>query len=171
MSILQNYNKNIVKYDSINKFNVKKIQNLPSLQFVTLNFNLKKNDSSLLLIAMSALKLLTFQNGIVITSKISNVSIKIRKGQPIGCKIRLRKTKMNNFLFSLINKILINKPLPKSKIFTVFSFKITNMFMFNSLEQNYKYFKNISNLTVDVTTTQCTLNEFKFLLKSYKLST
>ena len=39
-------------------------------------------------------------------SKKSNITLKIRKGNPNGCKVTLRKEKMYNFFFRLISEII-----------------------------------------------------------------
>lgn len=171
MSILKQYNENIVKYDLINKFNYSSTKKLPQLKFITLSFKVKNVDFKSLITALSALKLVTFNNGIILKSNVSNVSFKIRKGQPIGCKVTLRKKNMDRFLFFFINNNLINYKFPKIRTVNLFSLKINNILIFDILEQNYQYFKNVSDLNLDITTTQCKLVEFIFLIKSYKLST
>ena len=50
--------------------------------------------------AMTALELITLQKGILTVTKKSNVILKLKKGEPIGCKVVLRKTNMYNFWFS-----------------------------------------------------------------------
>ena len=171
MNILKQYNENIVKYDLTNKFNYSSTKKLPQLKFITLSFKVKNVDFKSLITALSALKLVTFNHGIILKSNVSNVSFKIRKGQPIGCKITLRKKNMDRFLFFFINKNLIDYQFPKTRTVNLFSLKINNILIFDILEQNYQYFKNVSDLNLDITTTQCTLAEFMFLIKSYKLST
>lgn len=169
-NMLQKYKKLIVKYDFINKFHYNRLTKIPKLKFIILQFKLKKYDVNSLISALSALQLLTLQKGILTTSKISNVSLKIRKGQPIGCKVILRKNIMNEFLLILINKIISNYKFKTYKIYNLFSINLKNILIFNELEQNYQFFKNVSDLNIHIGTTSCNLKEFKFLIKSFKLS-
>ena len=172
MSFLNKYYKTVVKYDLINKFSYKTINKLPHIRFVTLSFNFIKFDIKLLISALAALEFITLNKGILTKSKVSNVSLKIRKGQPIGCKITLRKHKMNEFLFKILNKIIINKTFKKNTSNNnnnnIFSIKLKNILMFKELEQNYRFFKNLPNLNITIKTTNCNFKEFSFLITSFK---
>jgi len=170
MNILKHYNENIVKYDLINKFSHKTLGKIPKLKFITLNFKLKKCDVKSLVCSLAALQLITQQKGALTTSKISNISLKIRKGQPVGCKLTLRKSKLNRFLFQLVNKDFRQQVFDSQKLCNLFSIKLKNVLVFDELEQNYQFFNNLSNLNINIGTTDCTFDEFVFLLKSYKLS-
>ena len=168
MHFLNKYTNNVVKYDLINKFQYKMVNKLPSIKFVTLNFNFKKFDIRLLVSSLSALELITLNKGVLVKSKISNVSLKIRKGQPIGCKITLRSNKMDQFLFKILNKTVTINILKKKNSINLFSIKLNNILMFKELEQNYRFFKNLSHLNLSIKTTDCTFEEFGFLITSFK---
>jgi|TARA_B110000967_G_C18901297_1_gene575447 large subunit ribosomal protein L5 len=172
MHFFEHYNENIVKYDLINKFRYKNLTKIPKLNFISLRFNFKKSDLKQLIAALIALELITFQKGSLIESKVSSVSLKIREGQPVGCKVVLRRLKMLEFLTKLINKIVIeNKKIKRSKIFNYnsFSFKISNVLIFNELEKNYQFFKNLKGLDINISTTPTDFKNFLFLLKSHKI--
>jgi len=172
MHFFEHYNENIVKYDLINKFRYKNLTKIPKLNFISLRFNFKKSDLKQLIAALIALELITFQKGSLIESKVSSVSLKIREGQPVGCKVVLRRLKMLEFLTELINKIVIeNKKIKRSKIFNYnsFSFKISNVLIFNELEKNYQFFKNLKGLDINISTTPTDFKNFLFLLKSHKI--
>lgn len=171
MHFLDNYNENIVKYDLINKFNYKHLQKIPKLKSLTLTFKLQKYDIKTLISASSAIEILTYQKSVLNYSKVSNISFKIRKGQPIGCKATLRKQNFNHFLYSLISIM----PLTKNEIKTqnniqFFSVCVHNILIFKSLEKNYQFFKKLSRLNINLTTTNCDTKELLFVLKSNKLS-
>lgn len=168
MHFLKQYTENVVKYDLINKFQYKIITKLPNLHFITLDFKLKRWDIKVLISSLAALELITLQKGILTKSNVSNISLKIRKGQPVGCKVTLRKNKMNIFLFKILNKILTNSVLKNNRINNLFSIKINNILIFKELEQNYQFFKNLSSLNINIKTTDCTFKEFVFLINSYK---
>ena len=169
MIVLNQYKNKVVKYDLINKFNYKKLTHIPELKYIILNFNLKKIDTKLLITVLGSLKLITLQNPKVTTSKVSNVVFKIRKGQPIGCLVTLRHIRMNKFLFILLNKLLPNfKPISLNSNNT-FSITLNNSLIFDELEQNYQFFKNLPALNAHIKFTKCSLLELKYLIKSYKL--
>lgn len=169
MDFFNNYKAKVVKYDLINKFTYSTITQIPKLKYLILNFNLKKLDNKALIILLSSLKLITLQNSNITVSKISNVVFKIRKGQPVGCKITLRNLKMNKFLFKLLNKSVPQKKLNKVNDNQTFSFMLKNILIFDELEQNYQFFKNLPYLKIHLKTTKCTFQEFCYLIKSYKL--
>lgn len=171
MNFINKYTERIVKYDFINKFNYAPNRKLPILKFVVLNFNFKKSDFKQLITALSSLELISAQKGHLTTSKVANISFKLRKGQPIGCKVILRKKKMNKFLIKLLNKSFAGKQIKKCPYNNLFSINIKSVLIFKELEQNYKFFNNLSSLTINIKIDQCNFNEFYFLLTSYKFLT
>lgn len=167
MLFFNQYNEKVVKYDLLNKFKYKKSQNIPKLKYIVLSFNFNKGETKMLIPIMSALKLITLQNPTISTSSVSNISFKVRKGHPVGCNLKLRKTKANKILFKLLNNIV-----PKKKINfngSLFSFKLTNSLMFSELERNYQFFKNLPVLNIHIKFSNCSVDEFTYLIKSYKL--
>lgn len=169
MKFLTDYNENVVKYDLINKFNYKISKQLPKLQSIVLTFKVKKYDLKTLSCCLAAIELISYQKPILTQSKVSNISIKIRKGMPVGCKVTLKKKKLKHFLFMLINKFQLTELKATSKDKLFFSCKISNVFIFNILEKNYQFFRNLPDLNVNLSTTTCKNEELLFLLKSYKL--
>ena len=176
MNYLQNYYNNIVKYDLINKFRYKNINNLPKVNAIVLSFNYKTNNLKQLISSLIALELIGEQKPIFTKSKVPVISLKIRKGNPIGCKLILRKSYLNNFLDKLLNeifcdlKLAINsKQIIKNKFIPTFTLKLKNNLNFSILETHYQIFKNLSNLNIVFVTNAKNLSEFIFLLKSYKI--
>lgn len=172
MHFLNYYSENIVKYDLINKFRYKTIKKIPKLTFAVLRFKLKHSEVKQLITALAALELITSQKGTLLKSRVPSIVLKIRKGQPIGCKVTLRRSKMLSFLTDLYDKKPINRMAPRtstSLIDHAFSFKIKNVLVFNQLEKNYQFFKYLSGVDVSfITTAQCQ-QDLDFLLKAYKL--
>jgi len=172
MRFLKNYSENIVKYDLINKFTYKKTVDIPKFEKIVLNFTFKKYEFKSLISSLIALELLTFQKSTITKSKVSNISLKVRKGNPIGCKLTLRKNFMFNFFFKLLNEFLlitdkkINVKKQKDKSF---SFIIKNILVFSELEKNYRFFNNLSNLNITLVTNSKNKDNLLFLLKSYKV--
>lgn len=173
MYLLNNYYENIIRHDSLNKFNHSNLLNLPKLEKIVLSFGFKKYNFKTLLSALLALELITAQKPAITKSKLSNITLQIRKGDPIGCKITLRKKMMLYFLFKILNELLPKtRKLPvnfKSKTKVHYAFKIENILAFGKLENNYKFFKNLKGLNICFVT-NCSVNNYlKFLLKSYKI--
>ena len=105
------YRKNL-KFDLINKFYYKNLKELPKLKKIVLNFSCKTTELKPLATNLLALQLITNQKGVLTTSKRPNLLLKIKKGNPIGCKITLKKTSVLNFFNKTLNEVL-----PKIKNF------------------------------------------------------
>jgi len=170
MHRFQNYNFNIIKYDLINKFIYNKVTQIPKLQFIVLRFDIKTLNIKFLMSALLALELLTLQKGKFLRSKKSNITVKIRKGHPVGSIVVLRNRKKIRFLVILINKIICSQLKLTAALKTqTFSFKISDILVFNELKDNYQFFKNLRNLHINLVTNSQNKSELKFLIKSYKL--
>lgn len=175
MHFFENYYENVVKYDLLNKFKYTEINSIPKLQKVILTFNWKKIDVKNIIASLIAIELLTSKQGRLIGSKNSNIAITIRKGNPIGCKIILKKFLMYQFLAKLIVNVFprfknfigfsIKK---KDTCIKTFSFKLNNLFIFSDLEQHYQYFKSLPHLDITIVTDSKTATELIFLLKAFK---
>lgn len=181
MRFIRNYTKNFVKYDLLLKFNdYKKISQIPKLKKIILSYEFKKYDFKLLLSSIVALELITSQQPCITRSKVSNISLKIRKGNPIGCKVTLRKKIMEAFFFKLLNELLLkiqkielnlnkiesNLSIYKNKTFT---FKVKKGLIFTELEYNYQIFKILPDLNINIVTDTANYSELIMLLKLYKI--
>jgi large subunit ribosomal protein L5 len=174
--LINYYYQLIVKYDLINKFIYKNTEKLPKLKKISLNFGYDNKNFNLksLALAMLALELITKQEGKLTQFKTTKISIKIRKGYPVGCKITLRKTTMYEFFF----KLLINV-FPKIKNFygikikknvtNTISFKLKNTSSFDELEKHHNLFKNLPLLDITFVTTTKNQKELLYLVISHKL--
>lgn len=172
MHFFNYYTQHIVKYDLITKFRYKKLINIPKIKFISLRIQFKNCDLKSLVTGLIGLELITSQKGTLIKSKVSNISVKIRKGQPIGCKLTVRQDKMLCFLTKLINYSVLQSrtSILKNNIqHNVLSINISNILAFSILEKNYQFFKNLKNLDINIVTTPCSYTEFLFFIKSYKL--
>ena len=170
MKIFNFYSKNVIDYDFLQKFIFKEVKQIPKLKKVVLTFCLKKYETKHFLISLAALKIISdIKFCSIIKSKSSNVTLKIKKGNPIGSKVILRKARMNLFLFKLFNLNFSKKKKFHSKNKTSFSFKIYDSLKFSELEQNYQYFKNLPILNINIVSNSTKKDLLLFLLKSYKL--
>jgi large subunit ribosomal protein L5 len=176
MQIFKNYYNNVIKYDLINKFYYTNHKQIPQIINIILNFNCKNLNVKNLVSSLVALELITMKKGIVLTSKKSNIVLKIRKGNPIGCKITLKKKYMNIFFFRLVSEIFPNIKLFKG--FYVknlvnynsnsFIFKINKTLFIYELENYYQFFKDLPPIEINIITNSVYFFELTFLLQSYK---
>jgi large subunit ribosomal protein L5 len=91
MHLLNIFNNKIIKHDLVNKYHYKNLQNLPKLKKITLNFNCTNFNTQKFATTLLALEIITAKKGSLTTAKVPNVLLKIQKGQPVGCKITLKK--------------------------------------------------------------------------------
>ena len=163
-----------LKYDLINKFYYNKTKNLSELKKITLNFNCKTTNIEKLTSSLLAFKLIVKQKGKLVVSKNAHVLLKIKKGNPIGCKTVLN----NKIMFYFIEKFrlklfksikhynLINKCQNRKS----FSIEIKDTFnSFNELKTNFYFFSSLNNLEINFLIKSKTNNELYFILKSFKL--
>lgn len=173
MHFIKYFYNNILKHDLINKFYYKKTKNLPELKKIILNFGCKNTKLKILAASFLALELISYKKSNLTKTRKSNIFLKLRKGNPVGCKIVLRNLPMFDFLSLTLNELFtkekntapLNKGLLMRKNF--FSFEIHNKFLFNELEKHYYLFNDLDKL--DVTIVFKITNETFFLLKSFKL--
>lgn len=173
MNLLQYYYKTIIKYDLINKFHYTKTDEIPKLKKIILNFGCKQNELKNLAASMLALELITTKQGIITKSRKPNILLKIRKGNPIGCLVILKKEKMYTFFLKLLNDIFpalrdFNGLFTK-KNFNSFSFTLTQLITFSELENQFYLFSKLPPLNITFVTNTKTKKELVYLLKSFKL--
>ena len=164
-----------LKFDLINKFYYTNLKKLPNLKQIVLNFSCKTTELKTLATHLIALELITNQKGIATVSKRPNLLLKIRKGNPTGCKVTLRKTSMRNFLSKSFNEtfpkiknfngIIVHQTVEKN----AFSFSVKNTLAFSELAEHYYLFNNLSNLNLSFVTQTETKKEMLFFLKSLQL--
>lgn len=164
-----------LKHDLLNKFNYKNINDLPKLKKITLNFGCKTNDIKHLSIATLALELITNQKGVLTKSKKSNILLKIRKGNPVGCKVTLKKKLMLKFLEKTLLEIFpkiknfdgltVNKQMKKNS----FSYELRNTLHFNELEEHYYLFNSLPKLAITIVGNTTTKTELLFIIKTFQV--
>merc|ERR1712160_173919 len=97
----------IISYDLINTFFYQNLTEIPRLKKITLNFGYQKSNFKHLVSSLLALEFITSRKGKMTTSRHLNVFLKIKKGNPVGCKIILTKSTM--FFFPKINIFYFSK--------------------------------------------------------------
>lgn len=179
MHFLEHYYQNTIKYDLINKFKYNNLNSLPKLKKIVLNFNCKNSDLKQLAASFLALELITSQTSILTTVNKPNILLKIRKGQPTGCKIILQNKVMYKFIERFIGEILLKSKDLKNFCFknqqksnsekNSFSYKLKNNLIFSELEKNYYLFNKLVHLNITFITNNISYNEFIFLIRCFKI--
>jgi large subunit ribosomal protein L5 len=78
---------------------------VPKIEKITINMGLGSalGDKKILQSALEEMSLISGQKPITCNARKSVASFKLREGNPIGCKVTLRKDKMYEFLDRLVN--------------------------------------------------------------------
>jgi large subunit ribosomal protein L5 len=105
MFFFERYLHQIISYDLINTFFYKNLKEIPKLKKITLNFGYQNSTFRRLVSSLLALEFITCKKGNLTISKDLNVFLKIKKGNPVGCKIILKKSTMYLFYLKLITSI------------------------------------------------------------------
>ncbi|URJ25280.1 50S ribosomal protein L5 [Candidatus Blochmannia ocreatus (nom. nud.)] len=97
---LHNYYKSEIVKDLLQKYQYKSVMQVPKVIKVTINMGIGKatTNKKFLEKAIKDLMMISGQKPIITKAHKSISSFKIRKGQSIGCKVTLRKTRMWEFL-------------------------------------------------------------------------
>lgn len=174
MHYLKTFHDKKLKLELINKFFFNKTKNLPKIKKIILTFHCKTTDLKQISSSILALEAITGQKGHLTKMKKSNIFLKIRKGQPIGCKLILNKKKIFFFITKLLFEIF-----PKIKNFSgfknktlnknTFSFAIKDIMNFYELENHYHTFNKLTNLNITITTSSKEIKENKWLLNALKI--
>lgn len=175
MNFLESYYYNIITYDFYNKFNYDEVKHLPKLKKIILNFSLKTTSFETLLTFLIILELISFNGGTFTCSKLSNINFKIQKGNPVGCKVILRKASMYSFLSKFCLSILPNLKqfdglFFSLKSFKSITFKFKKLMLFSELLNQYETFKKIPPMSLTfVVDSSKNIQELLYLFRSYKL--
>jgi large subunit ribosomal protein L5 len=173
MNFLKYYYEKNLKHNLVNKFLYLNTKKIPKIKKIILNFGCKTNDIKSISAGLLALELMANQKSKITRSKLPILALKIRQGNPIGCKITLRKSIMLNY----ISKMLI-EVFPKLKNFeglnsrikqNAFSCSLTDIFTFSILEEHYYLFSNLPKLNITIVTSTKTKQELFFILNSIQL--
>ncbi len=77
---------------------------VPKIEKIVINMGLDSSaDKKILQNALEEMKIISGQSPVVCNARKSVASFKIREGNPIGCKVTLRRKKMYEFLDRLIS--------------------------------------------------------------------
>ncbi len=159
-----------IKKEMQNEFGYNNIQAIPKIEKIVINMGVGKAaiDSKVINNAASDLALISGQKPMVIKTKKSIATFKLREGMKVGCKVTLRKDRAYDFL-----ERLIIVALPRVKEFQGFSskgFDGRGNFNFGLKEQivfseiNYDKIDAIRGMNITIVTNAKTDVEGKKLL-------
>ena len=132
--------------------------------------DMKKTEIKQLAFSLLAIEIIAKQKGVLTKTKQSNTIMKIKKGNPVGCKVTLRKTNMFEFLNKINNQVF-----PKLKNFygltkilksNTYSFKLQDLLSFEDLEKHYYLFKSLKSINITISLDSKNKKELCFVLKS-----
>ncbi|MFO7819876.1 MAG: 50S ribosomal protein L5 [Halanaerobacter sp.] len=108
MSVLKEQYKDEFVPTLMEEFEYDNVMEVPEIEKVIVNMGLgdAPENATILDEAVESLRSITGQDPVVTRAKKSVANFKIRKGMPVGCKATLRKNKMYEFLYKLINVAL-----------------------------------------------------------------
>jgi len=155
-----------VKYNFINKFVCKNIKTLPKLKTITLNFHSKQVNIKKILGGLLFFELILNQKGTLTKTKNAIISVKIRKGNPVGCKLILKKQNLLKICYSICTSFSLRQKHLNKK--NNVSFKMVNPLKNLELEKHYYFFNNLPVLNVTITTTINNCKEFFIFFKLLK---
>jgi large subunit ribosomal protein L5 len=89
----------------IKAFDYKNVMQIPRLEKVVLNMGLGEAIQNIKLLdaAVEELKIIAGQKPVITRAKKSIAAFKLREGMPIGCMVTLRRKKMYDFFYKLVN--------------------------------------------------------------------
>jgi large subunit ribosomal protein L5 len=105
MSRLQTYYKETLIPQLMDELKLSNVMEVPKITKITLNMGVGEavTDKKVMTSATADLAVISGQKPIVINSRKSVASFKIRDGWPVGCKVTLRRERMYEFLDRLVN--------------------------------------------------------------------
>ena len=108
MSQLKEFYEKEVVPKLIDAFNYKNIMQVPRLEKVVLNMGLGEAIQNIKLLDAAAEELQTIagQHPVITRAKKSIAAFKLREGMPIGCMVTLRRNRMYDFFYKLVNVAL-----------------------------------------------------------------
>ena len=164
------YDKEVVP-KLIDTFKYKNVMEVPRLDKVVLNMGLGEAIQNIKLLdsASAELQIVAGQHPVITRAKKSIAAFKLREGMPIGCMVTLRRVRMYDFFYKLVNTAL-----PRVRDFRGISGKafdgrgnyslgIKEQIIFPEIE--YDKIDRIKGLNISVVTSATTDKEGKELLR------
>lgn len=174
--MLERYYNHVIKIDLINKYSYINFKKIPKIEKIVLNFGCKNSDFFEISSALLFLELISQKKSNVTRAKRSNILLKIRKGNIVGCTVILTKNDLYCFLLQLVVNIFPDLRdfdgihVSKKKLLKRgFSFTINDFICFKELEKQFYLFSKLPPLNVTFLLSNIkTENELLYLLQSFK---
>jgi large subunit ribosomal protein L5 len=187
MARLQEFYRDKVVPDLMQKFGYKSTMQVPRVTKITLNMGVSEavSDKKVMDHAVSDLSKIAGQKPVVTKSKKAIAGFKIRDGVPIGCMVTLRGTRMYEFLDRFVTIALprvrdfrgisarafdgrgtYNIGVKAQIIFTELDYDIKEQIIFPELD--YDKIDVLRGLNISITTSAKTDEECRALLTSFK---
>src|SRR5210317_676171 len=173
MARLQTYYKETLVPQLMQNLELKNIMEVPKITKITLNMGVGEavTDKKVMGHATDDMTVISGQKPIVIKSRKSVASFKIRDGWPVGCKVTLRRERMYEFLDRLVNIAI-----PRIRDFRGlnrksfdgrgnFSMGVKEQIMFPEID--YDKIDAIRGMDITITTNAKTDDEARALLKAF----
>ncbi len=172
MSQLKEFYKKEVVPKLMDTFKYKNIMQVPKLEKIVLNMGLGEAIHNIKLIdsAVEELRLIAGQQPVVTRAKKSIAAFKLRAGMSVGCRVTLRRERMYDFFYKLVNIALARVRDFRGisgKAFDGhgnYSLGIREQIIFPEID--YDKIDKIKGLNITVVTTAKTDEEGKELLKA-----
>jgi large subunit ribosomal protein L5 len=105
MSQLKEFYEKEAVPELIKAFNYKNTMEVPRLKKIVLNMGLGDAIQNIKLLdsAAAELKMIAGQQPVITRAKKSIAAFKLREGMPIGCMVTLRRNRMYDFFYKLVN--------------------------------------------------------------------
>jgi large subunit ribosomal protein L5 len=105
MSQLKEFYEKEAVPELIKAFDYKNIMEVPRLEKIVLNMGLGEAIQNIKLLdsAVEELKIIAGQQPVITRAKKSIAAFKLREGMPIGCMVTLRRIRMYDFFYKLVN--------------------------------------------------------------------
>ena len=171
MSQLKEFYENEAVPKLTQTFNYNNIMQVPRLEKVVLNMGLGEAIQNIKLLDTAAeeLQIIAGQHPVITRAKKSIAAFKLREGMPIGCMVTLRRNRMYDFFYKLVNVAL-----PRVRDFRGISGKafdgrgnyslgIKEHIIFPEID--YDKIDKIKGLNISVVTSACNDEEGKELLR------
>jgi large subunit ribosomal protein L5 len=169
MPFIEYYYNNVLMQEFLTKYLYKNVYQLPKLNKIVVSMTLSQTSLKGLLPLISALTIISSQKPFLLTSKRVYITLRVKSGLPVGCKVDLRGKRKFFFLEKLVLSIL-----PRLKEFSVslqrnvVSISLLNLFIFKEIEKDYEYFPNLPQLKIHLVMNVSAFKEIYDLLVAFR---
>lgn len=137
--------------------NFANVMEITKINKVTLNFGFKNFHTNFynFLVVIFACKVFVGRIPLITKSKKAVLTLKIKKGEAVGCYIVISRKKLNNFFIFFIDFLFLNNFVFFSKKIVVNSFTlvIPDLFLVKKLSFFFEFLMFLVELNVSITTT------------------